>query len=568
MKIPKKNIRDIIIDILPLVVCIICIIAVSASCRNDYSKYIGKTFSLSEGWMAQDGEVYTLDDLPDGDIVGTHELAGMEIDDKCVCFKSTHTLFSVSFDGEETYRYEPVQKKLLGVSYGMYVHAVPIPDSAKSVTLSLNPLYKGSADIDNAVIEDGAQFIERLYRIGLISFSLSVLIFCFGVLMLFVGIPTINSSEYSSINFFALGAFAILVGVWTTNETMILQMWTGHPEIIRFVNYMSLIFIAYPPLSFMASATSQRKTKFLPVLLILTFTNLVFTLTLSALGVCDIRSMLTFSHINIGISLIGVIFLLIRAKVSETAEKKLLRTVVFGITPAAIGVAMDLVRFRIFSALHFDASLFTKLGVSLFIGIMGLHLVHERTNLALAHEKSMIMQQMAYTDSLTGLSNRTAFHEKEEEIRLKRSECIIVQLDINFLKSVNDIYGHSEGDRHIIGAANIIHDSFENVGTAYRTGGDEFIVVVQGESKDENESEEDVLKDKVTSALKQLDLKVKDYNLHNGPPVEMQIAYGFAHCPKWTDMLEEAEKEADKLMYDRKKRMKENEELPEGARKD
>ena len=99
---------------------------------------------------------------------------------------------------------------------------------------------------------------------------------------------------------------------------------------------------------------------------------------------------------------------------------------------------------------------------------------------------------MAYTDGLTELGNRAAFHEKENEIRCGRSDCYIIQLDINFLKKVNDEYGHAEGDRHIINASHIIRESFENIGESFRTGGDEFIVITK--SCDEREVEKSVSK--------------------------------------------------------------------------
>ena len=66
------------------------------------------------------------------------------------------------------------------------------------------------------------------------------------------------------------------------------------------------------------------------------------------------------------------------------------------------------------------------------------------------------------------------------------------KLDINFLKKVNDEYGHAEGDRHIINASHIIRESFENIGESFRTGGDEFIVITK--SCDEREVEKSVSK--------------------------------------------------------------------------
>ncbi len=70
------------------------------------------------------------------------------------------------------------------------------------------------------------------------------------------------------------------------------------------------------------------------------------------------------------------------------------------------------------------------------------------------------------TDALTGLSNKGAFMEKEEELTEKLNKgreegekefsFALISLDLNFLKMVNDTYGHDEGDRYIQNAANIL----------------------------------------------------------------------------------------------------------------
>jgi GGDEF domain-containing protein len=85
-----------------------------------------------------------------------------------------------------------------------------------------------------------------------------------------------------------------------------------------------------------------------------------------------------------------------------------------------------------------------------------------------------IMLYKANHDALTGLLNRLAFTQEENRIKEKESgKYVLVQLDINFLKQVNDNYGHAEGDRFIIAAAELINDTFGRYGKCYRGTGQE-----------------------------------------------------------------------------------------------
>ena len=53
-------------------------------------------------------------------------------------------------------------------------------------------------------------------------------------------------------------------------------------------------------------------------------------------------------------------------------------------------------------------------------------------------------------------------------------------------------------------------------------------------------------------------VQVGIYNKKENPPVNLQIAYGYAYCAMGTDMLEEAERLADQRMYKKKSEMKNN----------
>ncbi len=495
--------------------------------------------------MADDGKTYNIEKLPDGEINLSHSLDGFIIERKSLCFQTTDTHLKAFIDGKEVYSYAPEYPNILGKSYGKYIHMIPIPEDAKEVRLELKNVYGSEPQISRMAVENSTMFMGDIYHKGLPNFSLCALMAVFGVLMLIIGFTDKQYVDNNSntLNFFSLGTFSILVAIWSANNTMVIQTFTQCPEIMRFVHYLCLIFIAYQPVSFMASATNHKDTVHLPIMMGLTLINFFTTIILSILGIIDVHSMLTFSHVNIVIALFMTIHLMIRAVKRKTVEMQFMRSILIGMSLAIVGVVADMVRFKIVPDSKLGSSKFTRIGVLLFIILVGFYLMRKRTRLAVERGQAEMMKKMAYSDGLTGLANRAAFHEKEDEIRKNRNKCYVMQFDINFLKKVNDVYGHAEGDRHIINAARIINESVGGAGKCFRTGGDEFIAVADGNA--------DV--DKIINKLTE---GAENYNKENNPPVPLVIAYGYAAFPDEAKLLEEAEKLADRRMYDKKKALK------------
>ncbi|MBP7791520.1 MAG: GGDEF domain-containing protein [Candidatus Goldbacteria bacterium] len=82
-----------------------------------------------------------------------------------------------------------------------------------------------------------------------------------------------------------------------------------------------------------------------------------------------------------------------------------------------------------------------------------------------------------YTDSLTGLKNRRYFDEKIKPIIEKgKDHMIVLEVDIDFFKKINDTYGHPIGDEVLKKAARIGNDVFD--GNFVRYGGEEFYGII------------------------------------------------------------------------------------------
>lgn len=94
------------------------------------------------------------------------------------------------------------------------------------------------------------------------------------------------------------------------------------------------------------------------------------------------------------------------------------------------------------------------------------------------------VKNQAVTDALTTLYNRRYFEESlnKEVTRAKRMNqpFTIISLDLDYLKQINDKYGHSYGDLAITTVAEVLKKNARSIDVAARIGGEEFNVLLPG----------------------------------------------------------------------------------------
>ena len=157
------------------------------------------------------------------------------------------------------------------------------------------------------------------------------------------------------------------------------------------------------------------------------------------------------------------------------------------------------------------------------------------------------VKNLAFTDALTGVKSKLAYTETEEEINERitsghEAPFSVVVCDVNGLKCINDTLGHKAGDECIKDAAKMICTSFAH-SPVYRTGGDEFVVIL---------SDADYVNRSVI--MKEFhDLSV--VHIKTG---EVVVSAGIAdYEPGETNNFKELFEKADALMYEEKKLLKE-----------
>lgn len=112
------------------------------------------------------------------------------------------------------------------------------------------------------------------------------------------------------------------------------------------------------------------------------------------------------------------------------------------------------------------------------------NLTKTRQHLQDTQQKAMEMSMLAIKDPLTGIRNKTAYDKEVNKIKIEmengNTDIGIAMIDLNFLKKINDTYGHDKGNIAIITICHIICQVFDH-SPVFRIGGDEFVVILRGQ---------------------------------------------------------------------------------------
>lgn len=164
-------------------------------------------------------------------------------------------------------------------------------------------------------------------------------------------------------------------------------------------------------------------------------------------------------------------------------------------------------------------------------------------------EMAAKLEVYVYRDKLTGLRNAAAYISKATELDAQKNfvpdlNYGVVIFDANFLKKVNDKYGHEAGNELLRHAAAVIKKVFAN-SPVYRTGGDEFAAILEGQDYDNRHE-----------LLKLFDQKVDEEHFEAaGDTLTVSVARGLGIYESDMDFAAVAKK-ADVAMYNHKAALK------------
>jgi diguanylate cyclase (GGDEF)-like protein len=171
----------------------------------------------------------------------------------------------------------------------------------------------------------------------------------------------------------------------------------------------------------------------------------------------------------------------------------------------------------------------------------------ERKKLQEEAKEKKIYQEMALTDSLTGIYNRRYFDEllRREESRAKRypQKFSLLMTDIDDFKKYNDTYGHPSGDTVLQGLAKLFLWKIRTTDFAARYGGEEFAIIAPHTDK----------KNASVLAARLVDMVSREiFSLGDSATTNITISVGLATFNQDADTKEELIQKADQALYQAK----------------
>lgn len=160
----------------------------------------------------------------------------------------------------------------------------------------------------------------------------------------------------------------------------------------------------------------------------------------------------------------------------------------------------------------------------------------------------MLQNKQVYNDALTGLNNRRRLNKYLDECLQTATEekpFILFIMDIDNFKSINDVYGHLEGDKALKMFASVLKEvASKHYAFAARYGGDEFCLVAEYGKRDPEE---------ISSEIQQTLLGIQLEDADTSKRYIMTISIGHTLCDGTNKNADAVLAMADKALYSRKK---------------
>lgn len=183
------------------------------------------------------------------------------------------------------------------------------------------------------------------------------------------------------------------------------------------------------------------------------------------------------------------------------------------------------------------------LGAAIQLAFYGTPMIWPMMALVALAAHFLVEKEEIRRDSLTGLLSRMQMEVRAQFLIERRQPFSLILLDIDRFKSINDTYGHDEGDRALCVIANMLHKSIKQIDSAYRYAGDEFILII--------ESDKAEAADRVVERLKS---NLDKYNQAGQKRYALSFSYGIVfYDANLTASVFSLFSEADRLMYVNKK---------------
>lgn len=557
-QISEKSIK--ILYLLGLVGMILILIAIpicktSREKTAEYSDYI----RIEQGWYGkEDGNAIDFSKLGSymnedtGILTICYTLPSLS-EDVTLFYRSKDVSTNVYIDGKQIYETKVDESPFYNRSPGNLWNMVKLPkeSSGQTVELQINMVYDASAvTVDHIYLGDKGDIMHSIIESKLGALFISFIVILIGIVLIFLDILPAYHRYAKNHSAAYLGLYALLTGVWSILETNVLQFFVEDVRSIQLIDNIMMVTTNLPLVLYVNCYYPILRNLAMRIFCHSQIVYILACVVMQFSGRMDMHDMLKISWLysySNDVIMVGIFLWMLwnwrkRKKINRRMAIQMLGILIL------IGSAfVSALQYTVTDTM--DRAQYLRVGMLGFVVCLAVSSQLNTYRLMEQGMKYTIVRNLAYMDGLTGLGNRTAYLEKLEELEQKGEGSIgIVFLDINNLKQVNDHMGHEAGDKLICMAAELIDSTFGKEGEAYRIGGDEFCVLIEGET----------IYTRYKERLDQFEQRIKAENEKKEVPFRVQVAQGFSICNQLiTNKIDQTIAEADGRMYSDKARQKE-----------
>lgn len=436
----------------------------------------------------------------------------------------------------------------------MFVELTP-EDTGKILTIRIKECY-GSGRVILPTLYHGTRMGITMHylREKIPMFLFSVLGIMIGLMLLLIwGVSGQKLQLSKGLPWLAL--FAVFIGAWSAIEANIYSFFFRKLLLISWLSYLCLKMAVAPFIQFVNLTFHNGQSKILKGLTIISLMEFWITGALQFFKIVDFADTVFITH---GVLMIASAYIILTAipKLFHRSKQKIVQDqqityVVHSIFILVVAVTSLQDMYGYYFTNNPDVAFYSRFGYFGYIIAVTVALLLDFMNLTVMGKQAAQIKQEAARDPMTQLYNRMEFEKDLERRTVRNSKKMgIIMLDLNNLKLFNDTCGHDAGDYYIIISSKVIQEIFDGRGKIYRIGGDEFCCVTRDLTEEDFETDRQRLEEK----MKELRLP--------GFHAAMEVAAGYAvFDPERDQNIKDTMKRADKCMYERKRKLKEEKEI-------
>lgn len=520
----------------------------------------GKLRSFNEGWIRVSNRQAIilpcqLESAANEEIVISKQIPLQYNDGNAFYIALISSWQSVQVFIEDTpvYGYYLEESRFYEVAPPPYYNLVRITPDMLGKTISI--VYNSPMDEYSGILNEintGSKFdlITSYVGTGARSFLLCFAIFIVGLITVVLCI-FMKKKLGTSDHLVYLGIFSILVSVWSGCETRIIQFLMHDSQLNIFITLFCVMILPIPLLLFFQHNFAGRIKKIYQGLSYLFIIHFIVRLILQVTSIFGIYRLFGYYTILCAVILLWIaassIYLYYKQKKKQTFLS------IIAVFTLFIFTGIDIIRFLVGNIIltnSEDAFIFFRMGILFFILILAYSILEEILTYYQESIKAAAYKELAYTDSLSQLNNRTYLLELYPDIFReaisKEDPLAMIMIDIDNFKKYNDNYGHISGDKVIFEISKVIRKNVVHpLDAAIRYGGEEFLIVMP----ETTEKGAALLSEQIACDIKQLNLT----HAYSESASVITVSQGiYCGIPKRGETLECYMQKADEALYQAK----------------